>query len=132
MAKRLQVSDFSAGHFGEALFELRQRQCLSQRQLAELVQISPSLLSEIENTRRPPPPVAKVRAIGRALKLTEAEQRCLIAYAERERVRLGLRVTKNTPQHVADLLREIAGLARELSPDQVLMIKKNLMEEIMK
>ncbi|WP_162241049.1 helix-turn-helix transcriptional regulator [Acidovorax sp. Leaf78] len=117
--------------FGELLYDLRQRSCLSQKQLAKLAKLPASSISEIENTRRAPPPLAKVRAIGQALQLPQNEQRRLAEFAQAERVALGLRVSKGTPTHVASLLRDIAALGGQLSPAQVSIIQKNL-ESIMK
>lgn len=132
VAEKLQRSPLTEASFGGLLFELRRMRCVSQRELAKLAHLSPSVVSEIENTRRAPPPLDKVIAIGRALRLAPIEQSRLIQFAELERTRLGLRIKKSTPIHVADLLREIASLAGQLSPAQVQMIKQNLAEAIMK
>lgn len=133
VAEQLQrLSAVPEPNFGGLLFELRQRRCLSQRELARLAHIPPSWLSEIENTRRAPPPLAKVRAIGLALQLPLNEQFRLIECAQAERAGLGIRVKTGTPRHVADLIRLIARLADELSPAQVSEIHRNLEEATMK
>ena len=132
MTERLQKSVFAGTNFGEIIFALRQMRGLSQRQLAKLAHIPPSSLSEIETNRRAPPPIARVKEIGAALRLLENEQIQLIGLAERERNRLGTKVKKNTPRHVADLIREIAGVADQLSQANVQTIREKVSETVMK
>jgi transcriptional regulator with XRE-family HTH domain len=118
--------------FGALLFELRQKRQLSQRQLAQRAGLAPSVVSELENTRRAPPTARVVGALSRALRVSPDECRLLAEVAEQERRGIGLKVGKTTPQHVADLLRDIAGLSHLLSPSQVSSVRAHLSEVSMK
>ena len=73
------------GEFGEYLQILRQSKGITVRQLGEMVTVSPSHISNIENGRRKPPKGEVLKSIVRALGLTEDEERQLIFLAENER-----------------------------------------------
>ena len=73
------------GEFGEYLQILRQSKGVTVRQLGEMVTVSPSHISNIENGRRRPPKCEVLRSIVKALSLTEDEERQLIFLAENER-----------------------------------------------
>lgn len=113
------ASLLAAKCFGELLYEARHGLGLSLRQLAERAQIPASVLSEVENGRRPPPNCAGVTQLARALQLRLEEEQLLISLALRERTGLGLRVARTTPSHVANLLRVIARMGPQLTPAQV-------------
>lgn len=114
--------------FGALLFKLRERAFLSQRKLSVVVGLPASVISEIENGRRPPPPERYVHSIGRALKASASEQTALSDLAALERQSLGLRIGKATPTHVAALLRDIASISHQLSPEQATTIRAQLLE----
>lgn len=114
--------------FGALLFKLRERAFVSQRRLAAVVDLPASMISEIENGRRPPPPEKYVRSIGLAIKVSSNEQTTLSGLAALERQSLGLRIGKATPKHVAALLRDIASMSHQLSPEQAKTIRAHLLE----
>lgn len=115
-------------HFWSATIQLRERAFVSQRRLATVVGLPPSMISEIENGRRLPPLEKYVLSIGHALKASPSEQTALSALAAQERQSLGLKVGKATPEHVASLLRDIAYLSHQLSPAQASSIRAKLLE----
>jgi transcriptional regulator with XRE-family HTH domain len=114
--------------FGEAMFRLRTRSCLSQRELARRARIAPSIVSETENDRRGAPTPEKLDAICAALTATDSERALLHRLAAIDRQARGLKVGRTTPRHVADLLREIARMAPNLSHRQVAAIRTSLRE----
>jgi len=114
--------------FGALLFQLRERAFVSQRRLATVVGLPPSMISEIENGRRLPPLEKYVLSIGHALKASPSEQTALSDLAAQERQSLGLKIGKATPKHVASLLRDIAYLSHQLSPAQASSIRAQLLE----
>lgn len=117
--------------FGALVFELRQQRQWSQRELARKAGLAPSVVCETENARRAPPCEETVERISRALEISPAERQALSAAAQRERLGLGLKVSKATPKHVAELLRHIAFLSTALTPAQVRLIRQT-MESAMK
>lgn len=104
--------------FGRLLAELRQARGMSQKTLAFQARVAASTLSELENRRRPPPPESTVLALSQALKASAEEQRMLIQLADEARAGIGVRVSRTMPAHVAQLLRELAGLSHRLSPTE--------------
>lgn len=118
----------SSNSFGALLFQLRERTYLSQRKLAVVIGLPASVISEIENGRRPPPPEKYVISMGRALKVSPCEKNSLSELAALERQSLGLRIGKATPKHVAALLRDIACMSHQLSPEQTTTIRTQLQE----
>jgi transcriptional regulator with XRE-family HTH domain len=120
----------NARSFGEFLFQARSSRGLSLRHLAEMTAVAASLLSEFENARRPPPSGPVVARLAQALELPPNDARLLLTLASQERRGIGLRVTRSTPRHVADLLRYIACMGQELSPAQVRSIRRTLDLEV--
>lgn len=116
-------------HFGTAIFELRTSCGLTQRQLGKLAGLQPSAVSDIENLRRPPPRQEQVAALSRALNCDERSDHRLhdLARAER-RATHGLRISRNTPRRVAQLLRDIALRAENLSDRHVAALRAQLRE----
>lgn len=118
--------------FGAALFTLRNARGLTQRALAHRAQIAISVLSESENGRRRPPPEATVLRLCTALNATGSECQELCRLADLDRMSIGLRVSRSTPRHVADLLRDISRIGHQLSTRQVAAIRIRLTEVAMK
>jgi len=114
--------------FGEVMYRLRTRSCMSQRELARRARIAPSIVGETENERRAAPTPAKVDAICNALSATNLERAVLHRLAAIDRQASGLKVGRTTPRHVAVLLREIARIAPQLSHRQVAAIRTSLRE----
>lgn len=122
------VPDTASITFGAQLFTLRERAFVSQRRLARMVGLPASMMSQIENGRRSPPSQKYVLSIGVALKVSPSEQATLSELAALERQSLGLRIGKATPKHVAALLRDIAAMSHQLSPEQAKTIRTRLLE----
>lgn len=118
--------------FGELLYEFRQKLGVSQRQLALTSGVTPSLISEVENGRRAPPCTKTVEALCDALALKTADRQRLTQIASEQRELLGTKVGRNTPVHVAELIRDIARLGHQLTDRQVATIRSNLTEARMK
>lgn len=118
----------AATRFGEAMYRLRTRSCMSQRELARRARIAPSVVSETENERRAAPTPEKVAAICEALAVTDTERAMLQRLAAIDRQAHGLKVSRTTPCHVADLLREITRMAPLLTHRQVAAIRTSLRE----
>lgn len=113
--------------FGQHLFMLRQETGMSLRALAEKADVAASLISNYENERRPPPNKAAVRRLALGLGLDRCEAERLIKNAQQERQnRVGLKVPRATPGHVAALLRDLAALSSSLSPEHIRTIRQNL------
>lgn len=115
-----------ASSFGELLFLLRSKQQLSLRSLGESSGVTASLISEFENSRRPPPAKPVVTRLAQALGLSPRDTQRLAELASQERSGMGLRVARSTPRHVADLLRDIACIGQQLSPAHVRSIRQSL------
>jgi transcriptional regulator with XRE-family HTH domain len=123
----------SAGvDFGAALFALRMARGLSQRDLAREAGVAISVLSATENGRRRPPTEGTVQKLCDALDASKCERTHLHRLAALERLSIGLRVSRRTPRHVADLLRDISRIGHQLSVRQVAVIRCSLTEVAMK
>ncbi|WP_088279064.1 helix-turn-helix domain-containing protein [Ideonella sp. A 288] len=118
--------------FGAILFDARTRRALTQRELARRAGVAFSIVSEIENGRRPPPSGEVLHRLSWALGPNAPEADLLKHAARAERQSLGLRISRATPRHVADLLRDISRLGHQLSTRQVAAIRTSLTEEAMK
>lgn len=121
----------AATHFGELMYHLRTRGCMSQRELARRACIAPSILSETENERRIAPTPEKVDAICDALRASDIERTALHRLAVVDRQACSLKIGRETPGHVAELLREIARMAPQLSCRHVAAIRSSLREAAM-
>ncbi|MYN04553.1 helix-turn-helix domain-containing protein [Pseudoduganella sp. DS3] len=73
-------------NFGAELFRLRTALRLSQAEVADAAGITRGYYSLIENSRKPPPPLEKVRRIATALRLSPADLRLLWGMAAMERI----------------------------------------------
>lgn len=113
------------------MYQLRTRNCMSQRELARKANIAASILSETENGRRVAPTSGKVDAICDGLGATDIERTALHRLAVIDRQACGLKVGRQTPRHVAELIREIARMAPLLSCRHVAAIRSSLREAAM-
>lgn len=118
--------------FGAALFALRMARGLTQRDLARRAGVAISVLSATENGRRRPPTERTVQKLCDALDASKSERAHLHRLADLERQSIGLRVSRRTPRHVADLLRDISRIGHQLSVRQVAAIRCSLTEVAMK
>ncbi|MBQ1928845.1 MAG: helix-turn-helix domain-containing protein [Clostridia bacterium] len=96
------------GEFGEYLQILRQSKGITVRQLGEMVTVSSSHISNIENGRRKPPKVEVLKSIVRALGLTEDEERQLIFLAENERKNsdIMIKLTEENWEQIIGILKK--------------------------
>lgn len=60
--------------FGEFVSNKRKAQKITLRKMAELLDISPTYLSDIEKSRRNPPDIDMLKKVSRILNLTEEEK----------------------------------------------------------
>lgn len=122
----------SATSFGEALFELRSRAGLTQRELARQTGFSNSEISEFENCRRAPPRQERLLALVDALNVSGSECALLFELACDGRRAIGnVRVGREIPPEVALLLRDISRVASRLTDQQIAAIRIRLMEAAM-
>ncbi|MBB6559268.1 transcriptional regulator with XRE-family HTH domain [Acidovorax soli] len=126
------MSELEHQCFGALIFDLRQKLGMSQRELALRARVPPSVVCELENSRRLPPNDRTVNALAHALQAKPLEAQKLTEAASRERAAIGLKVAKATPRHVAELLRDIAALGNQLSHAQTRTLRAALQEVAMK
>jgi len=75
-------------NFGAEMYRLRRSLGLSQTEVSESAGITRGYYSLIENSRKPPPPLEKVRRIAEALKLSPDDFRQFWGLAAIERSRV--------------------------------------------
>ncbi|MBK7532006.1 helix-turn-helix transcriptional regulator [Piscinibacter sp.] len=102
------------GKFGALVYQMRTARGLSQSQAASLAGISASYWSELENSRRRPPPPLTIARIAGALGLSELHKRELIASSAAEIEQLDL---QGVSRPVRDLLCRIHLAAPNMSDD---------------
>lgn len=73
--------------FGAELFALRTALGLSQARVADAAQLARGYYSQLENSRRCPPPLETVAKIAASMNVTDAQQRRLFEQAVTERLR---------------------------------------------
>jgi transcriptional regulator with XRE-family HTH domain len=95
--------------FGQALREKRVEKGYSLRKFAELVGVSPTYLSHVEQGNADPPTVERVRRIAELLSENQDEW---IALAGRVPEDLPA-IIQNQPTEMPELLREASGLTAE-------------------
>lgn len=74
------------GSFGLMLYNLRSRLNITQREAARRCSISRGYFSELENGKRPPPPLFRVERMGSAMNASTQELAFLCAAARSERL----------------------------------------------
>lgn len=72
--------------FGSELYRLRNRAGMTQARVADSAGITRGYYSQLENSRRPPPPLEKVRRIAESMELTPSDLRLLWGVAAIERI----------------------------------------------
>lgn len=120
------VSDGMVESFGALIYSCRKRLAWSQATAAEVAGISCGYLSELENCRRPAPPMRMVQRIARALNMTVSETRALVCLAQLERTQKS--ACLELPRDVRDLLDAIVIASPHLSPDLVRHLQSVLEE----
>ena len=114
--------------FGEELYRARTRRGLSQAATAKASRLTRGYYSQLENSRRFPPPPLTLKRIAAALKLSPAEGEKLQSLAETERSQM-LRLPREIPTTIANVLRRLAQRAHQLSPALVRELEILLVEE---
>lgn len=113
--------------FGSELYRLRTVRSLSQAQVADSAGITRGYYSQLENSRRPPPPLEKVRRIADSMKLDAHDLRLLWGIAAIER----MHTTGSEPEQIESgptgLYVVWNGLAINVSEDE-----QNEIEAILK
>lgn len=120
------TSRVSHADFGEMLFDMRTRCGLSQRQLAAATGMAHTSVSQVENCRRAPPDESTVARLAQVLELNASERKEFEYLAKQGRTHLGLRINRQTPQAIAQLIRDIAMRGRQLTPKQIDAIRRSL------
>ena len=109
-------------NFGATLYDLRQERKLTQAELAQTAKLTSSYYSELENSRRFPPTTVVIERLAIALKLSKLELNDLQAKAKRERSKM-VRVSKDMPGELAELIRELSQVGDELTSEQIMQIR---------
>ena len=112
--------------FGARLYELRTALGSSQIAIATAARISSAYYSALENSKRRPPPRAKVIDLARALQLSEIEVERLADLATYERFRIERE--RLIAPHVDELLVLIRSRGTRLRPALVERLKRQIQE----
>ncbi len=110
--------------FGKTVREARMRAEITLRKFAEMIDVSPAYLSQIERDEYAPPAENRIKKIAQILKLNADE---LSAMAKRTPPELE-KVFYENPREIADFLRT----AKKLNADQIREITseaKKMLEE---
>ena len=117
-----------AGRFGKMLGTARKTKNITLRKLGQLVGMSPSYLSEIENGRRMPPrDEEKLHDLALVLNLDEGE---LAETARRERVRKSPKVFEKLFSANEDLAWGLYRAAEDASDDDLETALKKALESL--
>jgi len=103
----------SENRFGAELYRLRRAAGATQRDMARLSGLARGYYSQLENSKRPPPPPHTLELIVRALCLSELESHRLHFLAEKERWQL-LALPGNFPAELVEPLWELVTRASRL------------------
>lgn len=99
----------SARRFGEVLREKRMNKGLSLRKFAQLVGISPTYLSQVEQMNVDPPTADRVKRMAEILGENEDELNALAGRVAEELPE----IINEEPTEVPDLLRAVRGMTAE-------------------
>ena len=103
--------------FGEYVKEKRLEKGINLRKLAEILDIVPAYMSDIEKGRRYPPDKDKIYKISEALNLSESETNKLFDLAARAKENT---VSPDLPEYIMgnDTLRVALRKARDINADE--------------
>lgn len=116
--------------FGECLYRHRVDRGLTQVDVSRRCGMTRGYYSQLENSKRPPPPRETVQRVARALRLANCETVGLYQAAARERG-ARLRLPSDVPPLVAGLVRALTKRGHSLSAAQLGRIKSLLEEDAM-
>ncbi len=120
---------FGTPSFGAAMYVLRSRRKLGQAALAFAAGVSSSYYSELENSKRLPPPRQTALRIASAFGLTPLETQHFLAIAESERA--AALHDAHLPMNVRQLIAAIRVSAATAPPDLFDRLHNFLQEEPM-
>jgi transcriptional regulator with XRE-family HTH domain len=103
------MSDGLEKHFGQVIRDKRMAKGYSLRKFAELVDVSPTYLSQVEQGATSPPTAARVQRMAEILGENADD---LVALAGRVPKDLP-KILREQPQEMATFLREASGLSAE-------------------
>lgn len=114
--------------FGCALYNFRNAVGLTQEMVAIRSGLTRGYYSQLENSKRAPPPSSTLQKISTALHLSESQMLALRHFAEIERcVQLG--IPKELPADMVLLLKLLVSKAYQLSPQRLRQISELVAEE---
>ena len=114
--------------FGDVLYRARIGRALTQVAAARLCGLTRGYYSQLENSKRTPPPEPTLRRIAEALRLSRPQTEELRWLAQVERCRR-VQLSDELPAGVADLVRELTFNAHRLSPARLRKIQDLLTED---
>jgi len=108
--------------FGDYVREKRLSKDINLRKLAEIIEIVPAYMSDIENNRRYPPNKDKIYKIADALSLSEDETNYLFDLAAKEKENT---VSPDLPEYImgSEKARVALRMARDINADDSDWIK---------
>lgn len=114
--------------FGEELYRLRAAVGLKQFEVAVRAKLARGYYSQLENSKRSPPPIDTLLRIAAAIGMTESESQNLSSLADEERSCVVIRPSQ-FPIETAIILRKLAANAHCLSPNKLQEVAKLLAAE---
>ncbi len=104
--------------FGERLYAFRIARRLSQAVAARKAGLARGYLSQIENSKRNPPPIDTIKRISSGLQLSPLEESVLVELADVERSHR-FTLPSSVPTPIIRLMRRLTSLPNQLSPTSV-------------
>lgn len=103
--------------FGKFVREKREEKKVNLRKLAEILDIAPAYMSDIEKSRRYPPDREKIEIIAKTLKLTDEETNFLFDMAAHAKDNT---ISPDLPQYIMenDIVRVALRRARDIDVGQ--------------
>lgn len=126
------LADLSPNKFGEELYRLRKISGLRQVDVAHRTGLARGYLSELENSKRHPPPQTTIVRISAALGLSNIQLDGLRNLADAERCTM-IGIPDELPAELACAFLQLAGIAYRLSPlqlNQITDMTKVIVEEL--
>lgn len=114
--------------FGSELYRLRVERGLTQITAARLCNLTRGYYSQIENSKRFPPPSDTFDRFVRALRLSQAQAEELRVLAQLERD-AQFKLPRELPREVAELVRALIHRAPKLNTKQLNTLRKLIKED---
>jgi transcriptional regulator with XRE-family HTH domain len=116
------------GQFGAELYRLRTIAGLKQVDVARLTGLTRGYYSQLENSKRFPPPLPTLKRVAAALRLSNNQLNTLRHLADAERC-LMVALPQELPAELANVFRQLAARAYRLSSRQLRQISNVIEEE---